>query len=135
MTLNILRQTLKADIERYYSKVISGLEEHLYQITTHINDAHMVIQSPAIFTPRRSMPDCCWAMDFINDTIQTLGDMHQLIADIAKNIQSIHTCAEKINGINPEGILEYQFTKHQVQKINQTIAGLDQGMDKDLANH
>ena len=81
------------------------------------------------------MPDHHWATDFINDMIQTLGDMHQLIADIAKNIQSIHTCAEKINGVNPEGIPEYQFTKHQVWKINQTIAALDQGMDKDLADH
>ena len=90
-----------------------GLEEHLYQVTTHINDAHMVIQLPATFTPKRSMPDCCWATDFINDTIQTLGDMHQLIADIAENICSIHTCAEKINGVNPEGIPEYQFTEQQ----------------------
>ena len=57
------------------------------------------------------MPDHHWAMDFINDTIQTLGDMHQSIADITENIRSIHTCAEKINGVNPEGILEYQFTK------------------------
>ena len=32
------------------------------------------------------MPDRHWATDFINDTIQTLGDMHQSIADIAKNI-------------------------------------------------
>ena len=88
-----------------------GLEEHLYQVTTHINDACMVIQSPATFTPKRSMPDHHWAMDFINDTIQTLGDMHQSIADITENIRSIHTCAEKINGVNPEGILEYQFTE------------------------
>ena len=114
MTLNILRCTLKADIEHYYSKAITGLEEHLYQVTTHINDAHMVIQSPAIFTPRRSMPDCHWAVDFINDTIQTLGNMHQSIVDIAENIQSIHTCTEKINRVNPEGIPEYQFTEHQV---------------------
>ena len=80
------------------------------------------------------MPNCCWATDFINDTIQTLEDMHQSIVDITENIQSIHTCAEKINGINPEGIPEYQFTEHQVQKINQTIAALDQGMDEDPAN-
>ena len=111
MTIDILRRTLKADVERYYSKAIMGLEEHLYQVTTHINDAHMVIQSPATFTPKRSMPDRHWSMDFINDTIQTLGDMHQLIVDIAKNICSIHTCAEKINGVNPEGIPEYQFTE------------------------
>ena len=111
MTLDILQCTLKADMECYYSKAIMGLEEHLYQVTTHINDTRMVIQSPAIFTPRRSMPDRHWAMDFINDTIQTIGDIHQSIADIAENIQSIHTCTEKINGINPEGILEYQFTK------------------------
>ena len=80
------------------------------------------------------MPDHHWAMDFINDMIQTLRDMHQLIADITENIWSIHTCAEKINRVNPEGILEYQFTENQVQKINQTIAALDQGMDKDLAD-
>ena len=86
MTLNILQHTLKADIEHNYSKAIMGLEEHLYHVTTHINNACMVIQSPATFTPRRSMPDWCWATDFINDTIQTLGDMHQLIADIAENI-------------------------------------------------
>ena len=54
MTLDILRRTLKADVERYYSKAIMGLEEHLYQVTTHINDARMVIQSPATFTPKRS---------------------------------------------------------------------------------
>ena len=112
-----------------------GLEEHLYQVTTHINDAQMVIQSLATFTPKRSMPDCQWSTDFINNTIQTLKDMHQSIADIAKNIHSIHTCAEKINGVNPEGILVYQFTKCQVRRINQTIEALDQGMDKDLANH
>ena len=88
-----------------------GLEEHLYHVTTHINDTCMVIQLPATFTPRRSMPDCHWATDFTNSTIQTLGDIHQSIVDIAENIQSIHTCAEKINGINPEGIPEYQFTK------------------------
>ena len=111
MTLDILRRTLKADVERYYSKAIMGLEEHLYQVTTHVNDARMVIQSPATFTPKRSMPDRHWSMDFINDMIQTLGDMHQSIADIAENIQSIHTCAEKINGVNPEGIPEYQFTE------------------------
>ena len=111
-----------------------GLEEHLYQVTTHINNAHMVIQLPATFTPRRSMPDHRWATDFINDTIQTLGDMHQLIVDITENIQSIHTCTEKINGTNPEGIPEYQFTERQVWRINQTIEALDQRMDKDLAN-
>ena len=65
MTLDILRCILKADVECYYSKVISGLEEHLYQVTTHINDAHMVIQLPAIFMPRRSMPDRHWAMDLL----------------------------------------------------------------------
>ena len=135
MTIDILRRTLKADVERYYSKAIMGLEEHLYQVTTHINDARMVIQSPATFTPKRSMPDCCWSTDFINDMIQTLGDMHQSIADIAKNIRSIHTCAEKINGTNPEGIPEYQFTERQVRRINLTIEALDQGMDEDLANH
>ena len=86
ITLNILQCTLKADVECYYSKVISGLEEHLYQVTTHINDTHMVIQLPATFTPRRSMPDHHWAMDFINNMIQTLGDMHQSIVDIAENI-------------------------------------------------
>ena len=111
-----------------------GLEEHLYQVTTHVNDARMVIQSPATFTPRRSMPDRRWSTDFINDTIQTLGDMHQSIADIAENIRSIHTCAEKINGVNPEGIPEYQFTEQQVRRINQTIEALDQGMDEDPAN-
>ena len=105
MTLDILRCTLKADIEHYYSKAIMGLEEHLYQVTT-----------------------------LINNMIQTLGDMHQSIADIAENIRSIHTCTEKINRINPEGILEYQFTKCQVKRINQTIEALDQGMDEDLAN-
>ena len=63
-----------------------GLEEHLYQVTTHVNDARMVIQSPATFTPKRSMPDRRWSTDFINDTIQMLGDMHQSIADIAENI-------------------------------------------------
>ena len=87
-----------------------GLEECLYQVTTHINNTCMVIQSPATFTPKRSMSDHRWSMDFINDTIQTLRDMHQSIADIAENICSIHTCAEKINGVNPEGIPEYQFT-------------------------
>ena len=102
-----------------------GLEEHLYQVTTHINNAHMVIQSPATFTPKRSMPDRRWSTDFINDMIQTLGDMHQSIADIAENICSIHTCMEKINGINPEGIPEYQFTERQVKRINQTIEALD----------
>ena len=61
--------------------------------------------------------------------------MHQSIADIAENICSIHTCAEKINGVNPEGIPEYQFTECQVRRINQTIEALDQGMDEDLANH
>ena len=86
MTLDILRRTLKADVEQYYSKAIMGLEEHLYQVTTHVNDAQMVIQSPATFTPKRSMPDHRWSMDFINDMIQTLGDMHQSIADIAENI-------------------------------------------------
>ena len=111
-----------------------GLEEHLYQVTTHINDVRMVIQSPATFTPKRSMPDRHWSTDFINDTIQTLRDMHQLIADIAENIQSIHTCAEKINGVNPEGIPEYQFTERQVRRINQTIEALDQGMDEDPTN-
>ena len=111
-----------------------GLEEHLYQVTTHINDARMVIQSPATFTPKRSMPDRRWSMDFINDTIQTLGDMHQSIVDIAENIRSIHICAEKINGVNPEGIPEYQFTERQVRRINQTIEALDQGMDEDPAN-
>ena len=111
MTLDSLHRTLKADVERYYSKAIMGLEEHLYQVTTHVNDTQMVIQSPATFTPKRSMPDRCWSTDFINDTIQTLRDMHQSIADIAKNIRSIHTCAEKINGVNPEGIPEYQFTE------------------------
>ena len=111
MTLDILRRTLKADVEQYYSKAIMGLEEHLYQVTTHVNDAWMVIQSPTTFTPKRSMPDRHWSMDFINDMIQTLGDMHQWIADIAENIRSIHTCAEKINGVNPEGIPEYQFTE------------------------
>ena len=74
MTLDILRCTLKADVEWYYSKAIMGLEEHLYQVTTHINTAHMVIQSPATFTPKRSMPDRRWSTDFINDTIQTLGE-------------------------------------------------------------
>ena len=39
MTLDILRHTLKADVEQYYSKAIMGLEEHLYQVTTHVNDA------------------------------------------------------------------------------------------------
>ena len=111
-----------------------GLEEHLYQVTTHINDTCMVIQSPATFTPKRSMPDHCWSTDFINDTIHSLRDMHQLIADIAENICSIHTCAEKINRVNPEGIPEYQFTKCQVRRINQTIEVLDQGMDEDPAN-
>ena len=111
-----------------------GLEEHLYQVTTHVNDTRMVIQLPATFTPKRSMLDHHWSMDFINDTIQTIGDIHQSIADIAKNICSIHTCAEKINGINPEGIPEYQFTEWQVQRINQTIEALDQGMDEDPAN-
>ena len=111
-----------------------GLEEHLYQVTTHINNTHMVIQSPVMFTPKRSMPDHHWSTDFINDTIQTLGDMHQSIADIAENIHSIHTCTEKINGTNPEGIPEYQFTEQQVRRINQTIEALDQGMDEDLAN-
>ena len=135
MTIDILRCTLKADVERYYSKAIMGLEEHLYQVTTHINDARMVIQSPATFTPKRSMPNRRWSMDFINDTIQTLGDMHQSIADIAENIRSIHTCAEKINGTNPEGIPEYQFTERQVRRINLTIEALDQGMDEDPANH
>ena len=134
MTLDILQRTLKADVECYYSKAIMGLEEHLYQVTTHINNARMVIQSPATFTPKRSMPDHHWSTDFINDTIQTLGDMHQSIADIAENIRSIHTCAEKINRVNPEGILEYQFTERQVRRINQTIEALDQGMDKDLTN-
>ena len=86
MTIDILRCTLKADVERYYSKAIMGLEEHLYQVTTHINDTQMVIQLPATFTPKRSMPDCHWSTDFINNMIQTLGDMHQSIADIAENI-------------------------------------------------
>ena len=111
MTLDILRRTIKADVERYYSKAIMGLEEHLYQVTTYVNDAQMVIQSPATFTPKRSMPDRHWSTDFINNTIQTLGDMHQSITDITENIRSIHTCAEKINGVNPERIPEYQFTE------------------------
>ena len=66
MTLDILRRTLKADVERYYNKAIMGLEEHLYQVTTHVNDACMVIQSPATFTPKRSMPDRHWSTDCQN---------------------------------------------------------------------
>ena len=107
----------------YYGTWRASLSSyHPHQWCTHGNTITSYIHTQEIYAR-------------FTDTIQTLGDVHQLIVDIAKNICSIHTCAEKINGVNLEGIPKYQFTEWQVRRINQTTEALDQGMDEDLANH
>ena len=52
------------------------LKDGEYEKQSYIQDVQNLIQTNAVFTPERSIPDRRWATDFINDTMEHLDQMN-----------------------------------------------------------
>src|SRR5258705_11820216 len=72
MALDILRQLLTANIERYLVSAGRAHHRDQFSVCRHKWHTRNYLQKSSWFTPTRSVPDRQWPADLANDTMNTI---------------------------------------------------------------
>jgi hypothetical protein len=126
LVIDLLRQILNSDVERYYDRAINGIDNCNFRTRRCRPCAQNFMAVSMWHVPNRSTLDRRWGTDFITDTMINMDRIAVLLRHIKDNINTVNRNADRISGVNPEGIKPHNFSNSQLTRIGRVLNKLDE---------
>src|SRR5258705_6587835 len=127
MALDILRQLLTADIERYLVSTGQAHHRDEFSVCQHKRHARNYLQKSSWFTPTRSVPDRQWSMDLANNTMNKMLLIKEHLKGVNATIDTAMSNMEKVTWtLETGGAQQYLFKDDRLKELDEIIRKLDQ---------